>query len=75
MKSRQWRNRIVRDTEQFRGAEAAGKLIRIPTGDGMALIFRDNVEAPLRERAHLTKPLKGFDICSPSQRAQFPSLV
>jgi len=32
-------NQIVRNTEQFRAAEAAGKLIRLPTGDGMALAF------------------------------------
>ena len=30
-------NQIVRDTDQVRAAEAAGKLIRLPTGDGMAL--------------------------------------
>jgi hypothetical protein len=32
-------NQIVRTTEQFRVAEAAGRLIRLPTGDGMALVF------------------------------------
>jgi hypothetical protein len=32
-------NRHVRDNEQFRRADAAGKLIRIPTGDGVALAF------------------------------------
>jgi hypothetical protein len=31
--------KIVRSTDQFRSAEAAGRLIKIPTGDGMALIF------------------------------------
>ena len=30
-------NRVVRDTAQFRAAEASGKLTRLPTGDGMAL--------------------------------------
>ncbi|MDQ6912636.1 MAG: hypothetical protein M3128_07140, partial [Verrucomicrobiota bacterium] len=29
-------NVVVRETEQFRAAEAAGKLVRLPTGDGMA---------------------------------------
>lgn len=33
---------IVRATEQFRAAEAAGKLLRLPTGDGGALVFRDS---------------------------------
>jgi hypothetical protein len=32
-------NQIVRGTEQFRTAEANGRLITIPTGDGMALVF------------------------------------
>ena len=32
---------IVRGTEQFRLAEAEGKLVRLPTGDGGALVFRD----------------------------------
>src|SRR6266567_6404817 len=38
--------KIVRGTEQFRTAEAEGKLLRLPTGDGGALVFR-NLEAPV----------------------------
>ena len=38
---------IVRATEQFRSAEAAGKLLRLPTGDGGALVFRTSLEAPV----------------------------
>ena len=38
---------IVRGTQQFRLAEAEGKLIRLPTGDGGALVFRTNLEAPV----------------------------
>jgi hypothetical protein len=30
-------NRIVRETESYRTADAAGKLIKLPTGDGMVL--------------------------------------
>ena len=41
-------NRIVRDTEQFQKANAAGKLITIPTGDGMALVFLTAPDAPVR---------------------------
>jgi TolB-like protein len=41
-------NKIVRDTDQFKTTEAAGKLIRLPTGDGMALAFFTNPEAPLK---------------------------
>ena len=32
-------NKIVRSSEQVRAAEATGELIRLPTGDGMALVF------------------------------------
>ncbi len=39
--------RIVRGTEQFRLAEAQGKLVRLPTGDGGALVFRTSPEAPV----------------------------
>src|SRR6476619_2580111 len=39
---------LVLETEQVRIADAEGKLIRLPTGDGMALVFRDNPEAPLK---------------------------
>jgi len=41
-------NQIVRQTAQFRESEASGMLVRLPTGDGMALIFRDSLEAPVR---------------------------
>ena len=39
-------NRIVRNTEAAREAEAAGKLTILPTGDGMALVFTGSVEEP-----------------------------
>ncbi|PYI78418.1 MAG: hypothetical protein DMF05_12075, partial [Verrucomicrobia bacterium] len=39
---------IVRRTEQVRSAKEAGKLIRLPVGDGMALVFFDSPEAPVR---------------------------
>lgn len=40
-------NQIVRGTERFRTAEAAGQLIRLPTGDGMALVFCDDPDSPV----------------------------
>src|SRR5213083_1432701 len=49
---------IVRGTEQFRLAEAEGKLLRLPTGDGGALVFRNNPEAPVRCALEITKELK-----------------
>jgi hypothetical protein len=39
-------NQVVRASEQFRRAEAAGRLIKIPTGDGIALVFYISPEAP-----------------------------
>ena len=39
---------IVRNSEQVRAAEAADKLIQVPTGDGMALVFFNSPEAPVR---------------------------
>jgi class 3 adenylate cyclase len=39
-------NEIVRSTDEFQAAEKAGRLIKIPTGDGMALVFYHNPEAP-----------------------------
>jgi class 3 adenylate cyclase len=41
-------NRIVAGTAEFRAAEAENYLVRLPTGDGMALIFRNSAEAPVR---------------------------
>jgi TolB-like protein/class 3 adenylate cyclase/Tfp pilus assembly protein PilF len=40
-------NRIVREAEHFRAAEAKGRLITVPTGDGMALVFYNTPEAPV----------------------------
>ena len=51
-------NRIVRSTDRFRAAEAAGKLIRLPTGDGMALIFSDSPESPVQSAVQISKTLK-----------------
>ena len=41
-------NEVVRSTEQFRLAEKEEKLVRLPTGDGMALVFRHSEEEPAR---------------------------
>ena len=49
---------IVRGTEQFRTAEAEGKLLRLPTGDGGALVFRTTVEAPVLCALEISKELK-----------------
>ena len=49
---------IVRGTEQFRVAEAEGKLLRLPTGDGGALAFRSGPEAPVLCAGEIAKALK-----------------
>src|SRR5438874_5468671 len=49
---------VVRATEQFRIAEAEGKLLRLPTGDGGALVFRTSPEAPVLCAFEISKELK-----------------
>ena len=49
---------IVRGTEQFRLAEAEAKLMRLPTGDGGALVFRTSPEAPVLCALEISKALK-----------------
>ena len=49
---------IVRATEQFRIADAEGKLLRLPTGDGGALVFRNSPEAPVLCAMEISKALK-----------------
>src|SRR5256714_4355339 len=49
---------IVRGTEQVRFAEAEGKLLRLPTGDGVALVFRTTPEAPVLCAIEIARELK-----------------
>ena len=49
---------IVRVNEEVRKAEAEGKLIRLPTGDGGALVFRNHPEAPVLCALEISKALK-----------------
>src|SRR5438552_11451609 len=49
---------IVRGTEQFRLAKAEGKLLRLPTGDGGAFVFRNSPEAPVLCALEISKALK-----------------
>ena len=51
-------NQIVRATERFRTAEAEAKLLRLPTGDGMDLVFFDDPEAPLECALQISAALK-----------------
>src|SRR5262252_3103116 len=49
---------IVRGTEEVRKAEADGKLLRLPTGDGGALVFRNSLEAPVICAMDISRELK-----------------
>src|SRR4051812_36407455 len=48
-------NEMVRTTEQFRRAEVADKLVRLPTGDGMALAFFTSPDAPVKCAIEISK--------------------
>jgi TolB-like protein/class 3 adenylate cyclase len=49
---------IVRGSDQYQKAEAAGRLIKIPTGDGMALVFYTSQEAPAQCATEMSGALK-----------------
>src|SRR5438270_103877 len=51
-------NQIVRNTEQFRTAEINSRLITIPTGDGMALVFYNTPEAPVECALEVSRAVK-----------------
>src|SRR5213082_528157 len=51
-------NQLVRSTECFRTAEKTGKLVRVSTGDGMALLFFHSPEEPVRCALEISKALQ-----------------
>src|SRR5438132_14253116 len=51
-------NSVVRETEVARTAEAAGKITRIPTGDGMAVVVRTSPEPPARCALETTRAFR-----------------
>src|SRR5215467_3326360 len=51
-------NELVRLSEQFRKAEAASRLLKIPTGDGMALVFYKSPEEPAQCAVEISRALK-----------------
>src|SRR6185437_10816455 len=51
-------NQVVRASEQFQRAEAAGRLLKIATGDGMALVFYTSPEAPAQCAVEVSRALK-----------------
>ena len=52
-------NQVVRATANFQKAEAEGKLIRLAT-DGMALIFFNNAEAPVKCAMEISQALQSY---------------
>ena len=50
-------NEVVRSTEQFHIAETEGQLRRLPTGDGMALVFFTTPEAPVQCALEISEAL------------------
>src|SRR5205823_6507129 len=53
-------NQIVRASEQFQRGEAASRLLKIPTGDGMALVFYTSPEAPAQCAVEISGALKEY---------------
>src|SRR5438132_5644071 len=53
-------NQLVRKTPQVRKSDAAGKLIRLPAGDGMALVFFQTPEEPVQCAMEIAKALRNY---------------
>ena len=53
-------NQLVRKTAQFQTSEANGKLISIPSGDGMALVFFQSLEEPVQCALEISRLLKNY---------------
>jgi adenylate cyclase len=55
-------NQVVRGSDEFQKAAAADRLIKIPTGDGMALIFYNSPEQPVNCALEISRVLKGTSL-------------
>src|SRR6266446_3679587 len=53
-------NQLIRKTAQFQASEANGKLISIPSGDGMALVFFQSLEEPVQCALEISRLLKNY---------------
>src|SRR5437867_7494331 len=51
-------NQVVRSCDEFNKAAAAGRLMKIPTGDGMALIFYNSPEQPVECAVEISRVLR-----------------
>jgi TolB-like protein/class 3 adenylate cyclase/Flp pilus assembly protein TadD len=68
-------NQAVRATEQFRRAEAMNKLVRLPTGDGMALAFFSSPDAPVKCAIEISKAVRQALTLSGEKRRQAGALA
>ena len=57
-------NRVVRASEQFQRAEAANRLLKISTGDGIALVFYTSPEAPVQCAVQISPCSRNIRACS-----------
>src|SRR5213080_4662750 len=53
-------NQVVRSSEEFQSAQEAGRLIKIPTGDGMALVFYKSPAQPVECALEISRALKAY---------------
>jgi hypothetical protein len=68
-------NQVVRASEQFQKAEAAARLIKIPTGDGMALVFFKSPEEPVKCALEISRALKEHRSCICGRESTVGQLV
>src|SRR6059058_2640520 len=53
-------NQVVRSSEEFQSAQEAGRLIKIPTGDGIALVFYKSPAQPVECALEISRALKTY---------------
>jgi hypothetical protein len=63
--------KVVRSSDQYQKAEATGRLIKIPTGDGMGLVFSTGSANAMRSRNH-SRPQRASALTTSDGRAQWP---
>ena len=57
-------NEVIKRTDSFHAADAAGKLTRLPTGDGMALVFATTPDAPVSCAIEISNALRNPETSS-----------
>jgi hypothetical protein len=60
--------KVVRTSDQYQNAEASGRLIKIPTGDWIALVFYTSLEAPAQCAIEISRALKEHPLRGSSRR-------